>query len=440
MKLAINGGKPVKPKQNHLRHISPIFGREEIYHLERVIHKGVLSDFIAGWGEYFNGGEYVKEFEKQYAKKMGTEFAVSFNSATSALHAAIFACDIGTGDEVIVPPWTMTATVTSVLMQNAIPVFSDISYGHYCHSVEELKKNIYIPDHPNNSTLNGTKAILTVNLLGGMPELDRLKELADANNVYLIEDSSQAPLGKWKNKNAGTYGDIGIFSLNCHKVINCGEGGVLVTNSEELALKAKLVRNHAEAVIDGMEEEPFQFPNMLGYNYRMTELQAAVALAQLGKIDAFNEERIRFSHYLTKRLRENDCGLNPFEEPEDMRHVYYAYPAIFDTAKWHISKGSFIKAVQEEGFLEIDQAPKPIHLMKIFQRKQVYANSHFPFVDGYCRSDIRYDEGICPVAEDLYFNKYVTIYNLNRHGMTEAYVDQFIEAVVKVFENQEELL
>ncbi len=326
-------------------------------------------------------------------------------------------------------------------MQNAIPVFADICYENYCHSISSVKDKIFIPKIKlKKKLLNGTKAILTVDLWGGTPELDKLRDLADEHNIYLIEDNAQAPLGQWKNKKAGTYGDIGIFSLNCHKVINCGEGGILITNNDELALKAKLIRNHAEAVIEGMEKEQYNFPNMLGYNYRLTELQAAVALAQIGKLEEFTNERIFFSHYLSKKLKELDIGIIPFTEPAGMKHVYYVYPAVFDQTKWKIPKEKLITAMQAEGFLEINQAPKPLYLMKIFQRKQVYANSNFPFVKGYFRNSISYEKGICPVAEDLYYNKFITIYNLNRHGMTKEYVDQFLEALTKVYLNQDELL
>ena len=441
MKLAIKGGTPVKEQQNHLRHLKPIFGKEELVNIEKVLSGQVLSDFIADYGKYFEGGKFVKEFEKAFAEKMGSKYAISFNSATSALHASVFACDIGLGDEVITNPISMTATVTSILMQNAIPVFADITYETHCHSVESVEQNLYIPSKKRKiSSLNGTKAILTVNLWGGTPELDKLRKLADKQNIYLIEDNAQAPLGEWKGKLAGTYGDMGIFSLNCHKVINCGEGGVLITDNDELAFKAKLIRNHAEAVIEGIEKEMYPFPNMLGYNYRMTEIQAAIALAQLEKLDAFTDERIHFSHYLMKRLAENDLGIIPFSEPKNMKHVYYVCPAIFDSSKWKISKQTFVQAMQAEGFLEVNQVGKPIYLMKFLQRKQIYASSHFPFMEGYFRDGISYDEGLCPVAEDLYHNKHITIYNLNRHGMTEEYVDKLMLALEKVFIYQDELL
>lgn len=436
--LAINGGKPIKEKQNPIRLLKNTFDENEKKYINDVLERGVLSDFIAGYNEYFEGGYYVKKFEEAFAEKMGVKYAVSFNSATSALHASLFACDIGIGDEVITSPWSMSATASSILMQNAIPVFADITYENYCNDTKSIRKNII---SKSDKYKNGTKAILTVDLFGGTPKLDELRKLADDNKIYLIEDNAQAPLAKWKGKFAGTYGDIGVFSLNCHKVINSGEGGVLITNNEELAFKAKLIRNHAEVVIEQINDKNYEFPNMLGYNYRMTELQAAVALAQTEKLEKLIEERRQNSEILTKKLLNLDIGILPYIPDKDSVYSYYSYPVIFDNKKWNINRNILAKAVNEEGYMELSgNYVKPIYLMNMYQKKCVYANSEFPFTEPYFRKEISYREGICPVVEDLYNNKVMNIYNLNRHGVTEKYIDGFIEALLKVYKYQKELI
>ncbi len=239
-KLAVNGRKqPVLKKP-----FPPVYniGKEEIEAVVRLMKKGPLSDFVGARGKYFLGGREVKRLEAMFCKKFRIKHAVSFNSATTALHAAIAALGIGPGDEVIVPPYTMSASATSILMNGAVPIFADIDEKTFCIDPRSIEKRI----------TRNTKAIMVVNLFGGLCDLEEILKIAKKHKLKVIEDNAQAPGALYKGKYAGTIGDIGVFSFNVHKTIQAGEGGVLVTNNKEYAFRAQLARNHGEAVVGEM--------------------------------------------------------------------------------------------------------------------------------------------------------------------------------------------
>jgi len=220
--LAICGGSKVrdKPFPKH-----PMIGEEEKKQVLEVLESGNLSTFIASAGKNFLGGKKIREFEDLFAKKIGVTYGIAFNSATSALHAAVVAVGVQPGEEVIVPPYTFTSTATSVLMHNAIPIFSDVKEDIYCLDPEKLK----------NSLTSLTKAIIPVHLFGHACDMDEIMEFAKENNLRVIEDCAQAPAGNYKNRNLGTIGDCGIFSFQESKNIMTGEGGMLVTSNENVA-------------------------------------------------------------------------------------------------------------------------------------------------------------------------------------------------------------
>ena len=265
--LALFGGKPI------LNQTFPAYytvNTEEKTAVDSIFaNKELLSDFLGRAGSKFLGGRHVKVLEKAFTEYFGTKHAVSFNSATTGLQAAVTALGIGPGDQVIVPPYTMSATASAVLLNNAVPVFADVDET-FCLDPESVEKNINAQ----------TKAIFVVDLMGGTPKFDRILEIAKKYNLKIIEDCAQAMGASYKGKLAGTIGDIGVFSFNIHKVVQCGEGGVLITNNDNYALRAQLVRNHGEAVVNDMIVEGGEFEAIVGSNYRMSELHAVVALEQ----------------------------------------------------------------------------------------------------------------------------------------------------------------
>jgi perosamine synthetase len=282
----------------------PTIGQEEIDAVTKVLQNGVLSDFKAG-GEQYYGGEKVKEFERLFAEKFGVKYAIAFNSATAALHAACVACGVDFGDEVIVSPYTFTASASCVLMASGDPVFADIDPETFCITGIE---GYVTPE---------TKAIIPVHLFGHPADMEEILDVAEKYNLKIIEDSAQAIGAEYYGRLTGTIGDCGIFSFQETKTISTGEGGMLITDNDEIWDKACAVRNHGEV----------KGHNFHGYNYRMTEIEAAIGIVQLSKLDEFNRQRIELCSHLTQRLSEIKGIYPPVVRP-DCKHVYYVYAVL----------------------------------------------------------------------------------------------------------------
>ena len=261
-KLAINGGKPLRTKP-FPSYVS--IGEEEKRAVLEVLESTVLSKFLGTWSADFYGGPRVQKLEQEWAEYFRVKHAVSVNSATSGLYAAVGAAGVGPGDEVIVSPYTMTASATAPLVYGAIPVFADIDPDIFCITPEAIRRCI----------TPYTRAIIAVDLFGHPADMDEIIEVARQHNLMVIEDAAQAPGALYKGRYAGTLGDMGVFSLNYHKTVHCGEGGIVVTNDDNLAERVRLIRNHAEVVVKDKGVQ--NIVNMVGFNYRMTEIEAAIA-------------------------------------------------------------------------------------------------------------------------------------------------------------------
>lgn len=421
--LAINNGRAILKKPFPYPNTYTKLERDAAL---RVLKSGVLSEFVADYGQFFSGGKEVKRFEKLFAKKFKVRHAVSMNSATTALHAAIIALKIGPGDEVIVTPYSMCASVSVVLMNGAIPVFADIDENSFCLSSKSLLKKIS----------SRTKAIIAVNLFGASAELDTIMKIAKEHNLKVIEDNAQAPGGRYKGKYAGTIGDIGVFSLNFHKVIQCGEGGVFVTNSDEYAFRAKLARNHGEVVIDQVPHPRDEI--ILGSNYRMTEMHAAIAYEQVKKLDFLTRKRVELAKYLTHKL-EKIPGVEVPRYGKEMKHVYYVFPIKIHERRLGVSRDTLVDAMKAEGFPMSKGYVKPIYLLPIFQNKKVFNNFFFPFEGKYFDTRVSYKKGICPVCERMY-EKEFTFTSICQYPRTKKDINLFIQALEKVLKHKDELL
>ena len=232
----------------------------------------------------------MQALENEWASYFHVKHAIAVNSATSGLYAATGAVGIGPGDEVIVSPYTMSASVMPPLIYGAVPVFADIEKDYFCLDPVSVEQRI----------TNLTKAIIVVDLFGQPYDVERINAIAKKHNLVVIEDASQAPGATYKNKFAGTLGDIGVFSLNYHKHIHTGEGGMVVTDNDELADRVRLIRNHAESVVEAKGIK--NLVNMVGFNFRMTEIEAAIARCQLRKLKPLLNSRIGNIGYLTKKI------------------------------------------------------------------------------------------------------------------------------------------
>lgn len=399
-----------------------VVGAKEIAAATRVIRKGPLSGFLGNAGKGFLGGPEVLAFEAAFAKKFKVKHAVSFNSATTALHGAIVALGIGPGDEVIVPPYTMAATATCVLMNGAVPIFADIDPDTFCISAESVKRSI----------TSRTKAIIAVNLLGQCPDFSKLLQIANEHKIPIIEDNAQSPGATWRGKLLGTVGDIGVFSLNIHKTIQTGEGGVLVTDNPKYALRAQLCRNHGESIIEGMDN--YDAGPIFGSNYRMTEVVAAMARVQLSRLDFLTRKRILLAKHLTKAL-EKIPGLAPHYTHKDNKNVYYRYAIKVDEEKAGITRDELVDGMSAEGYKMSRGYVKPIYLMRLFQERKAFNNTHFPFdYDGMTQN---YSKGICPVAERLW-EKEFTFTDVCQYPYTNKDVDAFVGALKKVIASKNE--
>jgi len=423
MKLALLGGKPVRniPYPEH----STIIGDAEEKAAIEVLRGGHLSGFSARPGDRFLGGEKVQEFESNLANKFGVKHAITFNSATSALHGSMAAVGVGPGDEVITSPYTMSATPSSVLMANGVPVFADIetsTFGLDPCSVEQ-RVTPY------------TKAILTVNLFGHPSRLDELKQIADSNNLVLVEDNAQSPGISYNGKIAGAVGEMGILSLNYHKAIQTGEGGVVITDNSDYAEHLQLIRNHAEVVVG--QTDRVDITNLLGWNYRLTEIQAAIGIEQLKKLDYFTQQRQELASYLTEKLVDFDFLQPPIIE-EGSDHGFYLYPIKYDQSKTGISRDLFVKALQSEGISVGAGYVKPIYLEPIFQSQVAYGNQHCPFSCPLYKGTVSYSKGLCPETEKMHFDELLTT-DICKYPNTKKEVDEFLEAVEKIIIHMKEL-
>lgn len=419
--LAIFGGEPVNKKQFEW---NSLIGEEEKRAALEVLESKVLSDFYGSAGERFLGGKNVRAFESEWATSFGSKFAVSMNSATSCLYAAIGALGLGEGDEVIVPPLTMSASVVCVLGYQAIPVFADLESDYFCLDPKSVEEKI----------TTRTKAIVAVNLFGQPANFSALRLIAEKHRLTIIEDCAQAPGAQYSGRAAGTLGKIGIFSLNCHKAIQCGEGGIAVTDDEELALRLQLIRNHAESVVEGMGYT--NLINMLGQNYRLTEIQAAIARTQLKKLQAVNTYKQEMAECLNKALSPFPFLQIPKVRPE-ATHVYYLYVLKYDQRILGISRDTFIRALNAEGYQASYGYVKPLYLLPLFQKKILYTNGA-PFNGNKENQETEYPKGLCPVSERLHFEE-IFYPNLIRYKITREDVMTFARAVEKVASSAHEL-
>lgn len=416
--LAINGGSKVR---DNIWQDNFTTGEEEKVALSRVIDSGYLSLFEGSHTPdepfSFYGGPEVQALEQEWREYYECNYAVSVNSATSGLYMAIGALEIGYGDEVIVSPYTMSACALAPMIYGAIPVFADVDdMGSL--DPKSIKKLV----SPK------TKAILVVHQFGIPAQMDEIMSIAKEYNLKVIEDCAQAHGAKYEDKYVGTIGDIGVFSLNVNKTIQSGEGGVCVTNDEDLHYRLALIRNHGEAVVGHAGYD--NITNIAGFNYRMTELQAAVCRVQLLKLDHLNEERVKLVKYLNDGLNQFDFLVTP-KGRENCINTHYVYSLRFLPEIAGISREEFIKAVNAEGIMFYQGYVKPLYFQPMYQRKHLYKNGYpFSAIENKdCRME--YDAGTCPNAEKLHFKEMI----INEHirlPHTIEDIEDIIKAIKKV--------
>lgn len=401
------------------------FGRAETTAAKKVVSSGILSQFVGEWGDAFDGGNYVKAFERAWAEHFRVKHAISVNSWTSGLIACVGAIDIQPGDEIILPPWTMSATVAAILHWNAIPVFADIEPDYFCID----------PICIENKVTERTRAIIAVDIFGQSCETEAINIIAKKYNLRVITDAAQSPGALTNQKFSGTLGDIGGFSLNYHKHIHTGEGGVIVTNDDELAKKCRFIRNHAESSVVGSDEHGLS--NMLGYNFRLGEIEAAIGLEQLKKLSRQVSSRQLVARRLTNGLQ----GLKGLKLPKvrpKSTNVYYVYGCQLDLKELGVSRSQIIHALKCEGVQGIEEGYTNLHQLPMFQQLLCYGSAGFPWRSDICQIIPDYSYGTLPVAEKLHNETYFGI-ELCKYKFSLIEINATIGAFKKVWQNINEL-
>ena len=307
--------------------------------------KLVLEAVRSGWVS--SQSPYVRRFEEEFARWLGVRHAVAVSNGTVALHLALLALGIGPGDEVLVPDLTFASPANMVLLAGARPVFVDIAREYWCINPRDIRKKI----------TSRTKAMIVVHLYGHPADMDEVLDIARENNIYVIEDCAEAHGALYKGRMVGTFGDVATFSFYANKIITTGEGGMVVTNNDEVADKIKLMRDH------GMR--PRYWHVVLGFNYRMTGLQAALGVAQLGKIDKLIDRKRRIAKIYGEILSDISC-VETHPSMEWATPSYWLY-SILVTEKCKITRDELMHELERLG-VETRKFFYPLHLMPVFKR------------------------------------------------------------------------
>jgi len=381
--LAINGGPKVRTKPFPPW---PALGDEDVSAVADALRSGRLTQLSGG---------AVAAFEEAFAAWNGAAHCVATSSGTTAIHTALAALGIGPGDEVIVPAHTFIASATPVLHQRATPVFADVDPDTYCLSPESVAERI----------TPRTKAIIAVHLNGHPADLDALLALAEPGDVALIEDCAQAHGALYKGRKVGTLGPVGCFSFWEDKIMTTGgEGGAVITEDDALAARMRRIRHHGEGPVEG---ERAYYHLELGYNYRMTSMQAATGLVQLRRLDGYLEARRRNAAYLTERLSWLGIVEPPAVAPYAV-HSYYKYICRLPSGSPAPDIEGFVRAVAAEGVPIQRRYPTPL------PRQPVFAG---------------YGAPPCPVADRL-AGELLTL--LVHPTLTTVDLDDYVRAIEKV--------
>lgn len=278
-------------------------------------YKYLMDAFFSTW--ISSTGKYITQFEKSFSKYCGMKYGVATSNGTTALHLALAALGIGKGDEVIVPDITFAATINAVIYTGATPVIVDIEEDSWCINPDEIEKAI----------TPRTKAIIPVHIYGQPCNMERIGELAQKNSLYIIEDCAEAHGAEWKNKKVGSFGIISCFSFFGNKVVTTGEGGMCVTNSKELNDKMRILRDH------GMSKEKKYYHEVIGFNYRMTNLQAAIGTAQVERIESILEWRQKLENQYRQVLSKIDGVSLQRNDIPDRRKIAWLVSILVDEEK-----------------------------------------------------------------------------------------------------------
>lgn len=325
----------------YIKVAEPLIGKEEIDAVSEVLLSGM-----------YVSGKKVKAFEERFAAYLDVKHAIAVSNGTAALHTALAALNIGPGDEVVAPAMTFFSTITAILHQNAVPVFADVD-ENYCLDPDSFQKVI--------TPL--TKAVIPVHLFGHPAQMDRILEICEKHGIHVVEDCAQAHGAAFKGKKVGGIGTVGAFSFFATKNITTGEGGMITTNHDEIAKQARLIRSH------GMINRDDHI--VLGYNYRMTEMEGALGLVQLSRLDEFNTARNANSLYLLERLK-NVPWLHIQDIKSHITHAWFWCPIRIDEEKSGKSTMEFVSYLHENGIGVRHRYQEPLYKQEMLLKQRFY--------------------------------------------------------------------
>jgi len=405
-KLAINGGTPLRTKSWPKW---PVIGDEEIRAVTEILEKGKMGRVtIFGKGEPSQVDAFREAWLRRYP---GKDYAIPCSSCCTALELSLRNAGVGPGDEVITPPSTWVATNLAPVMVGATPVFADVSPDNYCLD----------PDAMEAAVTPRTRAVIPVHIGGYCCEMDRIMEIARKHDLVVVEDCAQAHGSKYKDKFVGYWGHFGCFSFDIAKLMTAGEGGLVVCNDEDLGEWVYGVLGHAGKQIDAIQSKEGRKSD--GWNFRMTEFQAAILLAQLARAEEQKRKRMKNADYLRSRLAEID-GIG--EVPHSPEQNYYSFMFKYDADHFGgVPKQKFEQALKAEGIVTFC-SPGNQH--------PAYRSPHFhcPWKDF---SDVH-----CPVAERAFNEEATGIRATDALLGEKEDMDDIADAVIKIKDNIDELL
>jgi perosamine synthetase len=456
--LALLGGPAVRDSQFKS---TPMITDEEIGLVTKLMQEGRFSKFVGspiegtrenlkkksidliseGDGFSFLGGEYVRKFEAEWSKLVESDYCISVNSATSGLTTALLGLGLDPGSEVITTPFSFTATAASIVAAHCIPVFCDIDPNTFCLDPSSLKKVIS----------KKTKCVMPVHWCGNAGDLDLINSFCKENNLYMVEDAAQAPATIYKCKNKchgcnsncdslnrgrpiGTFGDVSVFSFNEPKNMMTGEGGIIVTDNKKIAEKCRLIRNHGEAIVNDDDDEDY-LNNVVGYNFRLTELQAAIGSVQIKKLKRLNSIRKENYLYLRNNLEQN---FGEYLSAQKITHLksYFSYTAAF---RWHSNKHKVHRnviadALIAEGVPVFRGYNRLMCDHPMFKKRIAFGLNQYPWMG----NKVNYNTLSLPNARNLLENEFLGFLQLGWPNTIKD-MDEILLAMEKIVCNMKKL-